>query len=102
MSVRVPKDFGTLSLIRRTAALVLGVPVFFSDGFSCYLPALIACYSTLKAFARTGKPGRPKNPIQEPHPDLVYAQIIKHKEKGRLKTLSEKSVCGATRLKSNR
>src|SRR2546421_7253633 len=32
-----------LTLIRMTAAIVVGVPVFFSDGFSCYLPALIAC-----------------------------------------------------------
>ena len=89
-----------LSLIRMTAALVLGVPCFFSDGFSCYLPALIACYSTLKEFARTGKRGRPRNPVAEVDPDLVYAQIVKHKEKGRLQTLSETVVCGAQRLKT--
>lgn len=88
-----------LTLIRMTAARVVGVPCFFSDGFSCYLPALLACYSTLKEFARTGKRGRPRNPVQEIHPDLVYAQIVKHKEKGRLQTLSETVVCGAQRLK---
>lgn len=89
-----------LSLMRMTASVVLGVPCFFSDGFSCYLPALIACYYTLTEFARTGKPGRPKNPIKEAHPDLVYAQIQKHKEKGRLKALSETVLCGAERLKA--
>ena len=88
-----------LTLIRMTAAIVLGVPAFFSDGFSCYLPALLACYSTLKQFAPKGKPGRPKNPVVEPDTDLVYAQIIKVKEKGRLKTLSQTIVCGAKRLK---
>jgi IS1 family transposase len=88
-----------LALMRLTARVILGVPCFFSDGFSCYLPALIECYHTLIEFPRTGKPGRPKNPIKEAHPDLVYAQIVKHKEKGRLKTLSEQVLCGAARLK---
>jgi transposase-like protein len=60
-----------LQLIAMTAAVVLGVPGFFSDGFSCYLSALIDVYHTLKTFPRTGKPGRPKQPLKEPHPDLV-------------------------------
>src|SRR3989442_129495 len=85
--------------IGMVAAMVVGVPCFFSDGFSCYLPALIACYSTLKEFARTGKRGRPRNPVPEVDPDLVYAQIVKLKEKGRLQALSETVVCGAQRLK---
>jgi transposase-like protein/IS1 family transposase len=87
-----------LRLIQMTAAIVLGVPCFFSDGFSCYLPALIACYHTLKVFPRTGKPGRPKDPVKEAHPDLVYAQVIKDKQKGRLKSLTERVVCGSERL----
>lgn len=96
-----PRCFeSALQLIRRTAAIVLGIPCFFSDGFSCYLPALIECYHVLKEFAHTGKRGRPKNPIQEPHPDLVYAQIIKEKEQGRLKTLTQRVLCGAERLKT--
>jgi transposase-like protein len=37
-----PRTFDTaLQLIQMTAAVVLGVPCFFSDGFSCYLSALI-------------------------------------------------------------
>jgi IS1 family transposase len=96
-----PRTFeSALALIQRTARAVLGVPCFFSDGFSCYLPALIACFHTLKTFPRTGKPGRPRNPVMEVHPDLVYAQIVKDKEGGRLKTLSERVVCGAERLKA--
>lgn len=87
-----------LSLIQMTAAVVAGVPCFFSDGLSSYLPALVACYHQLKAFARTGKPGRPRKPILEPHPDLVYGQVIKHKVKGRLKALQYRIVCGTTRF----
>ena len=55
-----PRTFASaLQLIQMTAAVVLGVPCFFSDGFSCYLPALLEVYHTLKTFPRTGKPGRP-------------------------------------------
>jgi hypothetical protein len=75
-----PRTFASaLQLIRMTAAVVLGVPCFFSDGFSAYLSALIEVYHTLKTFPRTGKPGRPKQPVKEPHPDLVYGQVVKKK-----------------------
>jgi IS1 family transposase len=86
------------SLIGATAAVVKGVPCFFSDGFSCYLLALLAYYHTLITFARTGKRGRPKNPVMAPHPDLVYGQLIKQKVNGRLKTLSTRILVGAERL----
>jgi IS1 family transposase/transposase-like protein len=87
-----------LQLIQMTAAVVLGVPCFFSDGFSCYLSALIEVYHTLKTFPRTGKPGRPKQPVKEPHPELVYGQVIKNKQKGRLQELVYRVRCGAKRL----
>lgn len=94
-----PRTFqSALLLIQMTAAVVLGVPCFFSDGFSCYLPALVECYHTLKTFPRTGKRGRPRNPVKEPHPDLVYGQVIKQKEQGRLKALVYRVLCGARRL----
>ncbi len=81
-----PRTFqSALKLIQLTAAVVLGVPVFFSDGFSCYLSALVEVYHQLKTFPRTGRPGRPKKPVKEPHPDLVYAQLVKHKQHGRLR-----------------
>src|SRR5215217_2379404 len=64
-----PRTFASaLQLIQLTATVVWGVPCFFSDGFSCYLSALIEVYHTLKTFPRTGKPGRPKQPVKEPHP----------------------------------
>ena len=95
-----PRTYGSaLALVSRIAQMVTGVPCFFSDGFSCYLPALKAVYHQIKTFAPTGKRGRPKKPVLEPHPDLVYAQVIKEKQKGRLKTLAERVVYGAERLK---
>lgn len=95
-----PRTFDSaLQLIRMTAAIVLGIPCFLSDGFSAYLPALVAVYHQTNTFAKTGKRGRPGNPVVEPHPDLVYAQVVKEKECGRLKSLTERILCGAQRLK---
>ena len=94
-----PRTFDSaLQLIQMTAAVVLGVPCFFSDGFSCYLSALIQVYHTLKTFPRTGKPGRPKQPMKEPHPDLVYGQVVKKKHQGRLQELVYRVRCGAKRF----
>ena len=88
-----------LKLIEMTAAMVKGIPSFFSDGFSCYLTALIAVYHCIKTFKRTGKPGRPRKPILKPDKDLVYAQVVKVKKQGRLIELQERVLCGAKRLK---
>jgi IS1 family transposase/transposase-like protein len=94
-----PRVFETaLLLIQITARIVCGIPVFFSDGFSCYKEALLAVYGHLKEFERTGKRGRPRNPVTEPAPELVYAQLIKEKENGRLKGLKEKVIFGAQKL----
>lgn len=94
-----PRTFeSALQLIQMTAAVVLGVPCFFSDGFSCYLSALLEVYHALKTFPRTGKPGRPKQPVKEPHPDLVYGQVVKKKRQGRLQELVYRVCCGSRRL----
>jgi len=94
-----PRTFeSALQLIEMTAAVVLGVPCFFSDGFSCYLSALIEAYHRLKTFEPTGKRGRPKKSVKEPPPDLVYGQVIKKKRQGRLQELVYRVCCGAERL----
>ena len=66
-----------VKLIEMTAAVVRGVPCFFSDGLSCYLSALIAVYHYVKTFTRTGKRGCPRKPQMLPHKELVYAQVVK-------------------------
>jgi IS1 family transposase/transposase-like protein len=94
-----PRTFDSAwQLLQMTAAVILGGPCFFSDGFSCYLSALIEAYHTLKTFPRTGKPGRPRKPVKEPHPDLVYGQVSKTKRQGRLQALVDHVCCGAKRL----
>lgn len=94
-----PRTYETaVKLIQLTARIVLGIPAFFSDGFSTYLSALIECYHPLKTFPRTGKRGAPKKPIKEPHPDLVYGHVVKKKRQGRLVEVVTRVVCGTERL----
>jgi IS1 family transposase len=94
-----PRTFETaLTLIQITAGIVLGIPCFFSDGFSCYMRALIECYGKIKVFPGTGQRGRPKDPIKEPHPDLVYGQVVKERKGGRIIKITHRIKCGAERL----
>jgi len=68
----------TLDMAKEVVALtkgrVAGIPAFFSDGFTCYLAALIAAFHVVTTFAPTRKRGRPRQPLCQPHPDLVYGQ----------------------------
>jgi transposase-like protein len=94
-----PQTFeSALQLMRRTAAGVLGVPCFCSDGFSCYLSALIEVSHTLKTFEPTGKRGRHKQPVKAPHPALGYGPVVKKKRQGRLQELGCWVYCGSERL----
>src|SRR5215469_11824647 len=85
-------------VVAATKARVAGIPAFFSDGFTCYLAALIAAFHVVMTFARTGKRGRPRKPVCAPHPDLIYGQLVKQKKHGKLLTLSTRIVLGAERL----
>jgi IS1 family transposase/transposase-like protein len=85
-------------VVALTKARVAGIPAFFSDGFTCYLAALIAAFHVVTTFARTGKRGRPRKPVCEPHPDLIYGQLVKQKQQGKLRTLRTRLVLGAERL----
>lgn len=96
-----PRTYETaLTLIKQIALIVIGIPCFFSDGFSCYLKALIEVYHTIKEFPLTGMPGRPKNPVKEPHPDLAYGQVVKKRKGGRIVDVVHKVICGAKKIKA--
>src|SRR5882724_4892452 len=60
--------------------------------------ALIAAFHVVTTFARIGRRGRPRQPVCEPHPDLVYAPLVKRKKQGMLLTRSTRVVLGAERL----
>jgi len=85
-------------VVAATTARVAGIPACFSAGFTGSLAALSAACHVVTTVARTGKRGRPRKPLCEPHPDLVYGQLVKQKKQGKLLTLSTRVVLGAERL----
>jgi IS1 family transposase len=84
-------------VVAATKARVAGIPAFCSDGFTCYLAALIAAFHGVTTCARTGKRGRPRQPRCEPHPALVYGQLVKQQKQGKRLTRSSRVVLGAER-----
>ena len=61
------------------------MPYFTSDELKHYPSAILEEYGIEKSFPRTGKRGRPKKPVKEIPPSLVYAQVHKHRQKGESK-----------------
>jgi hypothetical protein len=94
-----PRTFArALQLSQMTSAMVWGGPCFCRDGVSCARSALLAASPTLHTLPHTGKPGRPRKPVKEPQPDLVYGQVINKQRQGRLQALGSRVCCGAERL----
>ncbi|MDM8525166.1 hypothetical protein QUF80_17485 [Desulfococcaceae bacterium HSG8] len=48
----------------------------------------------MRIFPGTGKPGLPRNLVREPHEDMVYGQVVKEKEQGRVSGASDRMRCG--------
>ena len=94
-----PRTLATAQeVVAAPTARVAGLPACFSDGFTCALAALIAAFHVVTTCARTGKRGRPRQPLCAPHPDLVYGQLITQKTQGTLLTLRPRGVLGAAHL----
>ena len=55
-----------------------------TDEYAAYPQAILNAYSTEVVPPPTGKPGRPKAPLQVPLPELHYATVHKTREKGRV------------------
>jgi IS1 family transposase/transposase-like protein len=85
-------------VVAATKMRVARIPAFFSDGFTCSLAARIAAFHVVTTLASTGKPGRPRKPRCEPHPDLVYGPWVTQKKQSKLLTLSTRVMLGAERL----
>ena len=70
------------------------IPLFLSDGFKVYLPALLAHFGCwLQPERCQGKGPRPK-PRWMPLPGLLYAQVIKTVRRRRLVRVSHRVVLG--------
>jgi IS1 family transposase len=70
------------------------VPLFTSDQLPEYQTALLHTYGMWVRPPRNGTRGRFPNPRRVPLPDLLYAQVVKKREKGRVVEVGTKIVFG--------
>ena len=71
------------------------IPFFTSDQLSEYQTALLHAYGKWYQPPRQGNRGRYPNPRRVPLPGLLYAQVVKKREKGRVIDVDSKVVFGA-------
>ena len=71
------------------------VPCFTSDRLAEYRTALLHASGVWQRPARRGSRGRFPQPRRVPHPDLLYAQVVKQRERGRVVSVASQVVFGA-------
>lgn len=82
-------------LLQRVVAVTdAHIPFFTSDQLPAYEEALLAAYGQWTQPARHGKRGRQPAPRRIPLPNLLYAQVVKRREKGRVVEVMHKVVFG--------
>jgi len=70
------------------------IPFFTSDQLAEYRTALLHAYGVWYQPVRQGKRGPHPQRRRVPHPDLLYAQIIKQRERGQVVAVTSKVVFG--------
>jgi IS1 family transposase len=70
------------------------LPFFTSDELKHYDDALLEVYGNRREFPRTGKRGRPRKPVLAPPKQLLYAQVVKRRKKGRVISITSRVVFG--------
>jgi hypothetical protein len=68
-------------------------PLFLSDGWQSYPDVPESVYSHEEPVPYSGR-GRPRNPIRVVDEHLKYAQVIKHKQGGRLVDIEKRVIRG--------
>jgi len=70
------------------------LPLFTSDALKHYDDAILEAYGLRHEFPRTGARGRPRKPIRIVPQDLLYAQVVKHRKRGRVVDITTRVVFG--------
>lgn len=82
-------------LLKRVAHVTDGtIPLFTSDQLPEYRVALLDVYGEWYQPQRQGNRGRHPSLRQRPLPDLLYAQVVKRRHKGRVVEVTNKVVFG--------
>jgi IS1 family transposase len=70
------------------------MPLWVSDGFTGYLPAILGHYGVWHQPERTRAQGPAPKPRWLPLPGLLYAQVVKQYRRKRLGGVTHRVVCG--------
>ena len=91
------RDQASADLLLRRVAHVTDatIPFFTSDQLPEYRTALLNTYGSWYQPPRRGSRGRYPKRRQKPDPDLLYAQVVKKRERGRVVDVSSKVVFGS-------
>jgi IS1 family transposase len=82
-------------LLQRVAHVTdQGIPFFTSDQLPEYRTALLQVYGQWIQPARNGHRGRFPQPRRLPPPDLLYAQVVKHRRRGHVVAVTTKVIFG--------
>jgi len=82
-------------LLQRVAQVTTAqLPFFTSDQLPEYRTALLHVYGQWQQPVRTGKRGRSPAPRRVPPADLLYAQVVKQRERGEVVAVTTKVVFG--------
>ncbi len=83
-------------LLERVAHVTdAGIPFFTSDQLPEYRSALLEVYGTWEQPARKGSRGRLPGLRLVAPPELLYAQVVKQRERGRVVAVSTRAVFGS-------
>lgn len=74
------------------------IPFFTSDQLAEYRTALLHAYGVWQTPARQGSRGPHPKPRRVAPPELLYAQVVKQRERGQVVAVSSKVVFGAPKL----
>jgi len=88
------QENATLLLQRVEAVSDHHLPFFTSDQLPAYEAALLEVYGQLEHPKRQGRRGRHPSPRLVPLPDLLYAQVVKQREGGRVVDVTHKVIFG--------
>jgi IS1 family transposase/transposase-like protein len=84
-------------LLERVAHVTAaGIPFFTSDQLAEYRTALLHVYGQWQQPQRNGQRGRYPHRRRVPPPDLLYAQVVTHRERGEVVAVTTKVVFGAS------
>jgi IS1 family transposase len=88
------QESANLLLDRVKAVTDAHVPFFTSDQLPAYADALLHAYGTWVQPVRQGSRGRFPHPRLVPMADLLYAQVVKERERGRVTDVKTRVVFG--------